>query len=272
MPLTSTESGKTHLVGEDVYCYTNQIVNLFFVGNRDQKNGWVLVDAGMPRSADKIIEQAEELYGEGAVPSAIILTHGHFDHVGALPDLAEKWKVSVYAHPLEIPYLTGETSYDKPDPTVDGGTVAKLSKMFPNEPVDLGGYVKELPQEGSIPEMPGWKWYHTPGHTPGHVSLFRESDRTLIAGDAFTTVKQDEMFEVVKQEKEINGPPVYYTPNWEDAEESVKKLAELKPLHAATGHGKPMTGEELEKGLAELARTFKEKAVPDHGKYVDGDK
>jgi hypothetical protein len=39
--------------------------------------------------------------------------------------------------------------------------------------------------------MPGWRWMHTPGHTEGHVCLFRNSDRTLIAGDAFTTTKQE---------------------------------------------------------------------------------
>ena len=39
--------------------------------------------------------------------------------------------------------------------------------------------------------MPGWRWVHTPGHTAGHVSLFRDADRTLIAGDAFVTTKQE---------------------------------------------------------------------------------
>ena len=45
------------------------------------------------------------------------------------------------------------------------------------------------PSDGSIPNMPGWQWIHTPGHSPGHISLFREKDRSLIAGDAFVAVK-----------------------------------------------------------------------------------
>ncbi|MYL59966.1 MBL fold metallo-hydrolase [Virgibacillus halodenitrificans] len=269
MPMTSVGNGNVRLLANDVHCYTNKVVNLCFVGSKEH---WVLVDAGMPRSADEIEKEAEKLFGKNSRPEAIILTHGHFDHVGSAAELLRRWDVPVYAHPLEIPYITNETSYLEPDPTVAGGLVAKLSKYFPNEPIDLSGYVHELPVDGTVPHMPDWKWYHTPGHTPGHVSLFRESDSTLIAGDAFTTVKQDEMFEVIKQEKEINGPPRYFTPDWEAAENSVKKLASLDPLHAVTGHGIPMLGDELQQELDKLTRNFQEIAVPEHGKYVREEK
>ncbi|GAB3048800.1 MBL fold metallo-hydrolase [Virgibacillus ainsalahensis] len=269
MPMTSVGSGNLQIVAENVHCYTNQIVNLCFVGAPEKSSDWVLVDTGMPTSAEKIISEAEELFGEKTKPKAIILTHGHFDHVGAVEELVEKWKVPVYAHTSEIPYLTGQRRYQDPDPTVAGGLVAKLSGFFPNEPVDLSGSIQKLPADGTVPQMSGWKWIHTPGHTSGHISLFRESDRTLIAGDAFTTVKQDEMFDVMTQEREINGPPRYYTPDWEAAEVSVQKLVTLRPEQAITGHGVPMAGEELAKGLEELANNFKELAVPEHGKYVE---
>lgn len=269
MPMTSVGSGNVTMVASNVHSYTNQIVNLCFIGEPGEPDNWVLVDAGMPKSAEKIVGEAEELFGKGAKPKAIILTHGHFDHVGGVAELVKKWEIPVYAHSLEIPYLHGETSYMEPDPSVAGGLIAKLSGFFPNEPINLEGYVHALPADGSVPELPEWRWLHTPGHTPGHVSLFRESDQTLIAGDAFTTVKQDQMFEVIKQEKEINGPPVYFTPNWRDAHESVQKLAALRPAFAVTGHGQPMTGPELITGLTALSNNFKSKAVPEHGKYVD---
>lgn len=98
--------------------------------------------------------------------------------------------------------------------------------------------------------------------------LFRDKDRSLIAGDAFVTVKQDSVYKVFTQEQEINGPPRYLTPDWTAARESVKKLAGLKPEIAVTGHGLPMMGNELRESLDKLAERFDEIAVPDYGKYV----
>ena len=169
LPMTSIGNGMGVAVLPDVFCYTNQIVNLALVGNQ---NEFVLVDAGMPKSADEITEMITEHFGEEARPSAIILTHGHFDHVGSLVELLEKWRVPVYAHELEIPYLTGKRDYPPGDPGVDSGLVAKMSPMFPNHGINIGDQIQAFPQDGTIPHMSGWKWIHTPGHTPGHVSLF----------------------------------------------------------------------------------------------------
>ncbi len=266
IPATSKESGHFEKVAEDVWYQTIQIVNVLFVNN-PYDDEWILVDAGMPKSADKIIETVDEYFEKP--PVAIVLTHGHFDHVGAIVDLVDHWKIPVYAHEMELPYLRGELKYPEPDPTVEGGMVAKLSPLFPVEPIELGDKVQPLPEDGSIPHMGDWRWIHTPGHTPGHVSFFREKDRTLIAGDAFVTVKQEDLYKVYKQEKEISPPPRYLTPNWEDAETSVKKLRDLNPQLAITGHGFPMHGEELEESLNDLADHFKDIGVPDHGHYVD---
>lgn len=268
IPATSVESGKGVEILPDVYCHTIQIVNIVLVGNRD---GFVLVDAGMPQSANKIISVTEERFGEGSRPNAIILTHGHFDHVGAIIELIEHWNVPVYAHHLEIPYLTGKSSYPEPDATVEGGMVAKMSPFFPNEPIDIGDHVQELPKDGTIPYMDGFSWVHTPGHTPGHVSLFRDEDGALIVGDAFVTVKQENLFDVMMQQKEISGPPRYLTTDWKAAKQSVKKLAQLHPTVAVTGHGVPLLGEELTENLAVLVRDFEKIAVPNRGKYVDPD-
>lgn len=267
IPATSIGSGIGIQVLPDLYCHTIQIVNIGLVGNPDTGD-FVLLDAGMPESADEIISVTEERFGANSRPKAIILTHGHFDHVGAVIDLVNHWNVDVYAHELEMPFLTGKKSYPEPDTTVEGGLVAKMSFMFPIQPIDLGNRVKLLPSDGSVPHLPGFRWIHTPGHSPGHVSFFRESDGALFAGDAFITVKQDSLYKVLTQEMEMNGPPRYLTTDWGAAWESVKKLAALKPTVAVTGHGMPLSGELLTHSLEKLVNEFDRSAIPDYGKYV----
>lgn len=268
MLLTSLRSGMGQTLSHDLYCYTDQIVNVCFYGSPEKPNDWVLIDTGMPGSAEHILNAAKERFGENNKPKVIVLTHGHFDHVGAVVDLVQKWSVPVYAHEAELPYLTGKLSYPKPDGSVEGGLVAKISPLFPNEPVDLGHHVEVIPSDGSIPDMPGWRWIHTPGHSPGHISLFREQDHFLIAGDAFITVRQDSLFNVLTQELEINGPPRYLTTDWFVARESVKKLEALKPAMTITGHGKPVSGDALSKGLKKLVKEFDQIAIPDYGRYI----
>ena len=268
IPTTSITSGTGIEVLPDLYQFTVQIVNILLIGNPEAEEKFVLIDAGMPKSSEMIITAVEERFGEGRRPEAIILTHGHFDHVGALIELVEEWDVPVYIHELEMPYVTGEKRYPEPDASVEGGLVAKMSPMFPNEPIDLGNRVQQLPTDGNVPHLPEFRWIHTPGHSPGQVSLFREKDRALIAADAFVTVKQDSLYKVLTQDHEINGPPRYLTTDWQAAKDSVEKLARLNPSVAVTGHGLPMAGEKLTKSLEKLVRNFDDIAIPDHGKYL----
>lgn len=268
IPATSVGSGVGIDILPDLYQYTIQIVNIVLYGEPQMKD-FVLIDAGMPKSADEIISVVEERYGSKSRPKAIILTHGHFDHVGGIIELIERWGVPVYAHTLEIPFLSGKQNYPEPDPTVNNGLVAKMSPIFPNEAINLGGSLKVLPSDGSVPFMAGFRWIHTPGHSPGHISLFREKDKVLIAGDAFVTVKQESLYKVITQTKEISGPPQYFTTDWLAARASIEKLAILKPSVAITGHGLPMKGEELTSNLKKLVDDFEQIALPKQGKYLN---
>ncbi|QAA33097.1 MBL fold metallo-hydrolase [Clostridium manihotivorum] len=262
-------SSSSEQVTEDIIVARFKIVNAVLIGNVNNINKeWVLIDTGLESSAEEIIEIAEKYYGKGNKPKCIILTHGHFDHIGSVRYLSELWQVVVYAHKLEIPFLTGKEDYPKGDPSVDDGLVAKMSQYFPIQAIDLGDKVKILPEDGTVPNLSEWRWVHTPGHTPGHISLFRERDRALIVGDAFTTLKQESLSSVLIQNKDVNGPPAYLTTNWEDAKNSVKVLADLKPEIIIPSHGSPMSKKDIEPYLEELVKKFDEEVIPEQGKFV----
>jgi glyoxylase-like metal-dependent hydrolase (beta-lactamase superfamily II) len=261
----------THEVAPDLAYQRLAIVNVVFFGvpHAGDRN-WTLIDAGMMGTTGQIVRAAEARFGKDARPAAIVMTHGHFDHVGALEELVERWDAPVYAHESELPYLNGSRAYLPPDPSVGGGLMALLSPLYPRGPVNVGGRLQALPADGSVPGMPGWRWVHTPGHTPGHVSLWRESDRAIIAGDAFITTRQESAYAaLLTQEPEMHGPPMYFTPDWVSARASVERLAALNPDLAVTGHGRAMRGPAMRDALHALARDFDRIAVPEHGRYVD---
>ena len=105
-------------------------VNVFGISQND--GSWTLIDAGIPMSSSRIRKWAEATFGNA--PSAIVLTHGHFDHAGSAKDLADHWNVPVYAHQMEAPFLDGRQHYPPPDPSVGGGVMATLSPLYPKGP------------------------------------------------------------------------------------------------------------------------------------------
>ena len=239
------------------------IVNAYLVG--EAGGPWILVDTGTPGNAERIRAAAQERIGAKARLEAIVLTHGHADHAGSAAELSGSWDVPVYAHRLELPFLTGQSAYPPPDPTV-GGPFALLSRFMPRRIVHLGGErAYELPVGGVVPGMPGWRWIHTPGHTPGHVCLFRPEGRVLLAGDALATVDADSFLGMLRRKRKISRPATPVTPDWDAAERSVREMASLRPRILAPGHGEPMEGPTVAEELAAFAENF---VAPQHGRYV----
>ncbi len=248
-------------------------VNAYFIG--EPGGNWAVVDTGLPGFGGKIIAAAEQRFGPRARPVAVFLTHGHFDHAGNAQLLADHWGVPIYAHRLEMPYLTGRSDYPEPDPTV-GGAIAMLSRVLPHGGRDLGVRMRTLEPEGApsadgivsgtVPGMEGWRWIFTPGHSPGHVSFFRSADRVLIAGDAIATLNMDSYLDllVTKQQELAQGGAPFIS-DWEKYGRSVAELAELSPTVLACGHGTPMTHGEVASDLERFSKTF---TPPLRGRYV----
>jgi glyoxylase-like metal-dependent hydrolase (beta-lactamase superfamily II) len=259
----------THVIASDLAYRRLALVNVVFLGRPGAGDRqWTLIDAGVPGLGGLIESAASERFGQEARPAAIVMTHGHFDHVGVLEKLAEKWDAPIYAHELEVPYLNGTASYPPPDSMVGGGIMPWVAQLFPRGPIDVSRWLRVLPDDGSVPGMPGWRWLHTPGHATGHVSLWRESDRAIIAGDAFITTRMESAYAVTVQKPEMHGPPMYFTTDFDAAKRSVQMLAKLEPELVVTGHGRAMQGPEMRTALHLLAEHFDDYAVPKNGRYV----
>ena len=248
-------------IAPDVGWQPISFVNAYFVGHSG--GPWILVDSGLPDRAAQIFAAGEARFGAGSRPEAIYLTHGHFDHVGSALELAERWDVPIFAHPLELPYLTGRSDYPPPDPTI-GGAIAFLSRFMPYRSRDLRDRVRELPN-GKLPGLPDWEWIATPGHSPGHVAFFRSSDRVLLAGDAFATMNMDSWIGLVGGKKELTRASAPFNTDWNATRESVKRLAALRPNVVGCGHGIPMCDGALPDRLQRFAERYR---PPRHGRYA----
>src|SRR5258706_9619858 len=161
-PIKKRENTAVEEVAPGLSRIAHRIVNTYLVSDAESGT-WVLVDAGLPTSARRIFKVAEQRFGRKTRPAAILLTHGHFDHVGSLRKLLKRWDVPVYVHRLELPYLTGRSDYPPGDPRVGGGLMTLMCRFFLRKGIDLGHRGKPLPSDGAGPHLAGWRWLHTPG-------------------------------------------------------------------------------------------------------------
>ena len=248
-------------IAPDVGWLPISFVNVYFVGRPG--GPWVLIDAGLPGRSSQIRAAAAARYGTASRPEAILLTHGHWDHVGSAQRLAEGWDVPIYAHTLEHPYLTGRSAYPPPDPTI-GGAIAFLSRFMPSTAYDFGARLRPLSSK-QVPGLPDWEWLPTPGHSPGHVSFFRPADRVLLAGDAFATMDMDSWSGLVTRRQRLARAGAPFNSDWAATRASVELLAKLRPNVVGCGHGIPISEHDIVARLARFAERFR---APRHGRYV----
>src|SRR4051795_5502484 len=147
------------------------MVNAFLVVEDD---GLTLVDTMIPRSQDAILAAAREL---GQPIARIALTHAHGDHVGSVDALAAALpNATVAISARDARLLAGDKSLDPGEPQ------SKLRGGYPKIATRPGLLLAPGDRIGSLEVVAA------PGHTPGQVAFLDTRDRTLIAGDAYSTL------------------------------------------------------------------------------------
>lgn len=191
-------------------------VNAYLLGD-------VLVDAGMTFHAGALLKALG-----GRPVTALALTHAHVDHAGGARKVTGT---------LGVPYWVGARDAEAASTGVavmaDGvpgplrGVAQKIAN-FPGRAVD-----RELAEGDEL--AAGFVVLDTPGHSPGHVSYWRESDRTLVCGDVMNGMN------LLTTAKGLHTPPAQFTPSVRDNVASAKRLAALRPARVLFGHGPAWT-------------------------------
>jgi glyoxylase-like metal-dependent hydrolase (beta-lactamase superfamily II) len=189
------------------------LINIYLVGD-------VLIDAGRRSDRRRIFSQLD-----GVEISMLALTHVHPDHQGCAKAICERRSIPLACHEADVDAMEGRRRV-----RASNALNAKLFAALwegPPHPVDRALV------EGD--EVAGFRVVHAPGHAPGEVVFFRESDRVAICGDVIRNIT------FLTLRTKLNEPPTELTPDPAENRRSIRKLAALKPSLILPGHGPAVT-------------------------------
>jgi glyoxylase-like metal-dependent hydrolase (beta-lactamase superfamily II) len=197
----------------------------------------ILIDTGVPGQLNKIKESMSKIGVPFETLKAIILTHQDIDHIGSAPQLLNELnnQITVYAHENDKPYIEGALPLIKTDTSrMSKEELASLPKevkhLYDNSPkVKVDGL---LENKQELPYCGGIEVIYTPGHSPGHISLYLKQSKTLVAGDA-----------MVKINNQLHGPVKQTTLDIKTATESLKKFLDYDIDTVICYHGGVFRGD-----------------------------
>jgi hydroxyacylglutathione hydrolase len=205
--------------------FPSKIMNVYLIKDGD---GVVVFDAGIKAMTKGIASVAA---GIGRI-DRIVLGHGHPDHRGAARGLG----APVYCHPAEVADATGdggEHYFDYSKLDFHGRFLLKrFMGSWDGGPVEIAGTVSE----GD--EIAGFRVVHLPGHAPGLIGLWRESDRLALVSDTLYTLDPQ-----TGLKGRARVPHRAFNKDTEQARESIRKLAAMEPASVWPGHADPVTGD-----------------------------
>jgi len=207
-----------------VYQITYRSTNIILIA----EEGLTLVDTGFRGSHPRIISFIRSLGRSVEDISLIIITHNHLDHVGGLIELKKLTRAKVAAHKADLNDSENQLPYPK--------IARKLLHIPPFSILRPLIYAKpgdiDIQLEGGevLSPLGGLEVIHTPGHTPGSISLFSPQKKLLIVGDALNNRRQN-----------LRLPPKFVSTDLTQAVDSVKRIAQLDFDILCFGHGKPLT-------------------------------
>jgi hydroxyacylglutathione hydrolase len=206
----------------------------------EDEGGVTLYDAGARTMVRTVASAAAKLGGVRRV----VLGHGHTDHRGTAPALG----APVYCHPEEVQDAEGSGGWRYwPEGLAGLPTPQRQIHRLLHRMAWDGGPVKIAGTLAEGDEVAGFKVVHLPGHAPGLIGLWRESDRLALVSDCFYTL------EMWGRSCSPHVPDEVYNFDTEQARASILKLAALEPAAAWPGHAKPVTGDvraQLERAAA----------------------
>lgn len=218
-------------------------MNIYFLKDGD---GVVQFDAGT-RAMRKAAKAAGDRLGG---LKRVVLGHAHADHRGTAPSMG----VPVYCHPDEVADAESDASIT-PYMDLSQLPVAWVRWIYPFllRRWD-GGAVKIAGTVSEGEEVAGFRVIHFPGHAPGLIGLWRESDRLAIVSDVVYFVDSARLKPLPEGEASVPHPAWAW--DHQKAKESVRKLAALEPKVVCAGHAQPLRGENLRETLEGAAERY----------------
>lgn len=198
-----------------------------------------LVDAGMQADGKRILEFiASKLSRKPSELKTIVVTHCHVDHVRGLAAVKKATGAKAAVHEADGDFVSGKKKYPSPGGAV-GFAFSVMSPFFRTTPVEPDVLLKEGDTVGRLAVL------HTPGHTPGSISLYDREDRVLFVGDTARFIKG-----------KLEGPPPHFTRSMEQARASIRRLSSLDFDVMLSGHGEPLRSADAPRMMGDLSKTL----------------